>query len=210
MPLLPCNSRYTIGLQNGAVAQWKKSASVLRRASGVRFSPAPSASLMSSMEAYGALLDRRLHRRGPRPRGGDWLRDDLADAQHRGVTCIVSCLTSQEETELGLNGESDEARSLGLEFLQVPITDQGTPRPGVVEDAVSRIGGLAASRGRIAIHCRQGLGRSPLVAAAVLVRTGITASGAWEAIARARGRPVPETEQQRQWLARFAAGLGEV
>jgi len=140
-----------------------------------------------------------------RPRGGDWLRDDLADAHGRGVRTLVSCLTREEESDLGLDGELEAARSVGLEFLRVPITDQGTPEHGAVEKAVSRMSDHSASLGTVAIHCRQALGRSPLVAAAALVQRGMTATAAWESVARARGRPVPETEEQRLWLVGFAA-----
>jgi protein-tyrosine phosphatase len=140
-----------------------------------------------------------------RPRGGDWLRDDLADLGPEGVRTVVSCLTHDEELELGLEGESEAARAIGLEFLKLPITDQGTPDDGVVEKAVSWINSLSAPLGKVAIHCRQALGRSPLVAAAVLVQRGMTATAAWETVARARGRSVPETEEQRLWLVGFAA-----
>jgi len=139
-----------------------------------------------------------------RPRGGDWLRDDLAGAQIRGVRILVSCLTEEEESELELEHESEAARSLGLAFLRIPIADQGTPAPGVVEEAISRISLAGSCHRKIAIHCRQGLGRSPLVAGAMLVREGMTPLDAWDAIARARGQPVPETEAQRRWLGRFA------
>jgi protein-tyrosine phosphatase len=117
----------------------------------------------------------------------------------------VSCLTPAEESELELEGESEAARSLGLEFLRIPIEDFGTPGPGLVEELLSRIGRSATPNARIAIHCRQGLGRSPLVAAAMLVRNGMKPREAWEVIAKARGRAVPETEEQRVWLTRFAA-----
>ena len=106
-----------------------------------------------------------------RPRGGDWLRDDLAEGYGRGGQILVSCLTREEESDLGLDGELDAAESLR----------------------------------NVAIHCRQALGRSPLVAAAALVQRGMTATAAWESVARARGRPVPETEEQRLWLVGFAA-----
>jgi hypothetical protein len=105
-----------------------------------------------------------------RPRGGDWLRDDLAEGLGRGVQILVSCLTREEESDLGLDGELEAAQSLG----------------------------------KVGIYCRQALGRSPLVAAAVLVQRGMTATAAWETVARARGRAVPETEEQRLWLVGFA------
>ena len=140
-----------------------------------------------------------------RPRGGDWLRDDLAAAQIRGVRIVVSCLTREEESDLGLEAESEETRSLGMDFVRVPIADQGVPQPGVVEEVLSSMGRTSGPDRKVAIHCRQGLGRSPLVAGAMLVRTGLTPLNAWEAISRARGLPVPETDEQRRWLTHFAA-----
>ncbi len=121
------------------------------------------------------------------------------------VRTVVSRLTREEESELGLEGELDAAQSLGPEFARIAIEDQGTPQPGLVEEMLWRIRGSATPQNRIAIHCRQGLGRSPLVAPAILVRDGMTLTEAWEAIAIARGRPVPETDEQRAWLTRFAA-----
>jgi protein-tyrosine phosphatase len=139
-----------------------------------------------------------------RPRGGDWLRDELTGISAHGVSTLVSCLTEEEESDLELESEAAEAQSLGLEFIPVPIADQETPGSGVVEGALSQLRKIGAEQGRVAIHCRQGSGRSPLIAAAVLVRSGLTADEAWATVARARGRPVPETEAQREWLRRFA------
>jgi len=139
-----------------------------------------------------------------RPRGGDWLRDDLAAAQLRGVRHVGSCRTPAEDSELELQDESEVARSLGLEFSRVPIEDFGTPQLSGFGEVLSRIKRTSVPQAKIAIHYRQALGRSPLVAAAMLVRDGMSPTEAWEAIAKARGRAVPETEEQRAWLTRFA------
>jgi hypothetical protein len=45
----------------------------------------------------------------------------------------------------------------------------------------------------MAVHCWAGIGRLSLIAAALLVRLGTSADQAWDAIAKARGRAVPET-----------------
>jgi protein-tyrosine phosphatase len=55
----------------------------------------------------------------------------------------------------------------------------------------------------VAVHCRMGIGRSALVAAGLLVITGYLPSEAFELIEQARGRPVPDTEAQRQWVEDF-------
>src|SRR5262249_30239083 len=47
-------------------------------------------------------------------------------------------------------------------------------------------------------------GRSSLVAACVLASCGERPEAALERIARARGRPVPDTAEQREWVLRFA------
>jgi hypothetical protein len=41
----------------------------------------------------------------PRPRGYDWLSDDIAAAHRAGVDVIVSALTESESQELGLSEE---------------------------------------------------------------------------------------------------------
>ena len=45
-----------------------------------------------------------------RPRGGDWLSDELSALKREGVGVVVSCLTDAEEHELGLAHDSQVAR----------------------------------------------------------------------------------------------------
>jgi protein-tyrosine phosphatase len=56
-------------------------------------------------------------------------------------------------------------------------------------------------------HCRMGIGRSSTFAAATLVKLGVPADGAWEKIAVARGRPVPDVAAQRSWIVDMTALL---
>jgi protein-tyrosine phosphatase len=57
------------------------------------------------------------------------------------------------------------------------------------------------------IHCRQGIGRSSIVAAVILVSTGKTIDEALKRISEARNISVPETSEQKQWLkTHFGAG----
>ena len=45
-----------------------------------------------------------------------------------------------------------------------------------------------------------------LILASILVLRGTAPEDAWEAIGAARGCLVPDTEEQRRWLARTAPG----
>jgi protein-tyrosine phosphatase len=57
----------------------------------------------------------------------------------------------------------------------------------------------------IVIHCRAGVGRSALIAACLLTQAGLAAEAAFQRIGAARGCVVPDTAEQKQWVARFAS-----
>jgi protein-tyrosine phosphatase len=140
-----------------------------------------------------------------RPRGGDWLADELSALKREGVSVVVSCLTDPEERELGLAHEAQIAGEQGLCFVRTPIEDRGTPANAHAFAVL--VDGLLTDRAagcRIAVHCRQGLGRAPLVAASILVSSGTPADDAWTLIAARREQPVPDTDEQREWVHQFA------
>jgi hypothetical protein len=139
-----------------------------------------------------------------RPRGGDWLVDEIDGLKAAGVGTLVSCLTGLEESELGLNSEALVARVAGLSFVAIPIEDRSAPMRGSLEPVAEQINADRRAGRRVAVHCRQGLGRAPLVAAAALVREGVSPADAWARIEEARGQSVPETVEQRDCLLVFA------
>jgi protein-tyrosine phosphatase len=60
---------------------------------------------------------------------------------------------------------------------------------------------LALASGKnIAVHCRQGVGRSGLISAALLMTAGIRPQEAMAVVSKARGVVTPETPGQVQWL----------
>jgi protein-tyrosine phosphatase len=144
----------------------------------------------------------------PRPRGGDWLSDDLASIRAAGVDLLVSLLTSWEEMELGLTEESALAKTVGLEFVAMPVPDRGVPASTPATYAVLQQLGAAAAEGKtIAAHCRQSIWRASLLVASLLVRGGMPADEAWQRVEHARGQPVPETDAQRLWVSELAHEL---
>jgi protein-tyrosine phosphatase len=137
-----------------------------------------------------------------RPRAGDWLEDEIENWRAAGVQVVVSLLEPSEEAELGLQAEADACRSRGIEFIRFPIADRGVPsdRKAALELAQT----LGRSEQAIAIHCRAGIGRSSLMAALVLIHRGVTPDTAFGLIQAARGVAVPDTDQQLDWVSRFA------
>jgi protein-tyrosine phosphatase len=135
-----------------------------------------------------------------RPRGGDWLAEEMKDISIAGVGVLVSALTPTEAASLDLEGEADAAANAGLRFVGFPVTDRGIPDASAFRSLVSELKTLLEDRAHVVIHCRMGIGRSSLVAAGVLVDEGMSAADAWSAISQARGLAVPDTDEQRVWL----------
>ncbi|HXJ11016.1 MAG TPA: dual specificity protein phosphatase family protein [Candidatus Limnocylindrales bacterium] len=141
----------------------------------------------------------------PRPRGGDWLADDIAFVKKGGIQVIVSALTPGEIAELGLIEEEQHCVQQGLKYFTFPIKDRSVPielaefRRFIDKLDVETQAGLA-----IAIHCRAGIGRSSLIAACLLIRRGFLAEEAFCKIEEARGLPVPDTPEQRAWIVEFS------
>src|SRR5712692_4170385 len=129
----------------------------------------------------------------PRPRGGDWLENEIRALKEERFDVLVSLLTRDELDEFGLRVEADVSRASGLQFCEFPIPDLGVPESfAAARDLIDKLrDGLEAGK-KIAIHCRQGIGRSGLIAAGVLVVSGVDPEFAIRRVSAARGLPVPE------------------
>ena len=62
-----------------------------------------------------------------RPRGGDWLVDEVVGWRHAGVDVIVSMLTPDEEVELELTEEGNSCEAAGIEFVALSVPDREVP-----------------------------------------------------------------------------------
>jgi protein-tyrosine phosphatase len=141
----------------------------------------------------------------PRPRGGDWLEDEVRSLRDARVDVLVSLLSRDEVAELDLAEETACCAVAGIEFTSFPFADRGVPASEAEAFALVRtLAALMAGGKAVAVHCRQGVGRSALVAACILASLGEKPEKAFERITKARGCPVPDTPEQREWVLRFA------
>jgi protein-tyrosine phosphatase len=141
-----------------------------------------------------------------RPRGGEWLDDEICGWRRTGLDVMVSLLEPNEVTELGLAREGESAASNGIGFRSFPVPDRGVPSS--TQDAIALLKDIvkALDNGKtVAVHCRQGVGRSGLIAAGVLMISGLNAKTAIEVVGTARGETVPETAAQHRWLERLVS-----
>jgi len=137
----------------------------------------------------------------PHPRTGNRLKIELTALRDRGVDRLVSLLAKKEADALGLHNEGAQFERLGGRFSHFPIRDLSPPMQGeVFFDLADTLLAEIRSGATIAIHCRAGIGRSTLLSCSVLCALGRTVDDALALIALHRGLPVPDTEEQAQWL----------
>ena len=135
-----------------------------------------------------------------RPRAGDWLEDEVSHWKSQGVELVVSLLEREEVADLDLGNERGLCAAKGIEFRSLPIADRGIPDDASAVKKLAR--DVALSQRVVVVHCRIGIGRSSLVAAAILCASGLEPDIAFAAIQKARGVPVPDTAGQREWIER--------
>ncbi len=144
----------------------------------------------------------------PRPRGGDWLEDEVQAWRQAGLDVMVSLLTREEGTDLDLAQEAELSQARGIQFIGFPIPDRSVPlsRRATLE-LLRELHQFLVKGKNVGLHCRQGIGRSAVIAACLLVFLGIEPEAAFQHISVARGCAIPETAEQREWVIVFAREL---
>ncbi|WP_406324718.1 tyrosine protein phosphatase [Streptomyces niveus] len=119
-----------------------------------------------------------------------------------------------------MDDEKRGLRETGVDVLVCPHTRtgpvrQGTrghggrpalylrPRPGLGPVDTAQLSDGLADGAHVVAHCRAGIGRASLLAAALLILGGTDPDLAWHALEEARGLAVPDTPEQREWTLRL-------
>ena len=105
-------------------------------------------------------------------------------------------------------GSGDYCQANEVEFVAFPVPDRGVPssRDDTFRLVKSLEAKLVAGK-TVGIHCRQGIGRSGMIAACLLVSSGISPDEAFSRLSKARGVSIPETAEQHAWIDAFAPEL---
>lgn len=141
----------------------------------------------------------------PRPRGGEWLEDEAVAWSDAGLDVIVSMLDLEETHSFELEQEYKFCAENNIEFVACPVKDRSVPEANEQFLQVIKYLKTRLLRGKnIGIHCRQSVGRAPLMAAVLMISFGINPTEAFRQLSVVRGVEVPETDEQRKWAERFA------
>ena len=95
------------------------------------------------------------------------------------------------------SGSSNFRLSIG------PCRGRAPTRRGLI----AQLDTALAARSKVVVHCRQGIGRSGLIAAGLLVAQRLKSRAAMERTSAARKVAVPETPEQAAWITAFAGKL---
>lgn len=136
-----------------------------------------------------------------RPRGNDWLEDEINHLKSKNVGVLVSLLEKEEIRELKLEREGEFCKAKAIDFINFPIPDITVPtQKDKVNALINNLTSLLNNGITVVIHCRMGIGRSSIIAAAILLEFGFKATEIIDNISLIRGLKVPDTEEQLQWL----------
>jgi protein-tyrosine phosphatase len=124
------------------------------------------------------------------------------------MDAVVSLLTDEEQDEFQLTREREVSEEHALRFFSLPIVDLGAPSAPEDNNAaiavLNQLEELLASGQNVGVHCRQSIGRSGMIASALLVMAGSDPLEAFASVSKERGLPVPETDVQREWVIELA------
>ncbi len=134
------------------------------------------------------------------------LAGTLAGLRQAGIGRLLSLLPEAEEAALGLAAEPAACAAEGLIFSRFPIEDFQLPEPGPFAGLVTELARDLRQGDQVVLHCQAGIGRSGLLAACTLVALGTAPSATIAQVSAARGREIPDTEEQRAFILAFRPG----
>ncbi len=119
----------------------------------------------------------------------DRVDNDLQNICSWGATVIVTLLEAREISILGIADLPEKALAKNILWLHLPMNNIGLPDREFEEMwkwAGSRLLNFLQEGQSILIHCKEGIGRSGIIAARLLIESGIEPDSAIKSVRKAR------------------------
>ena len=119
----------------------------------------------------------------------DRIENDLQSIKSWGASVIVTLLEMRELALLGVVDLPVRALSMNIFWLHLPIRNMGLPDEAFEESwkwAGPKLLNLLGEGQRVFIHCKEGIGRSGIVAARLLIESGTDPETAMKIVRKAR------------------------
>lgn len=141
-------------------------------------------------------------------RSGRWERDldtDLSRIKEWGAGMVVSLVEMPEFSELQVANLPEMVGQMGMVWRHLPIRDRCPPN-GEFTTQWKKLGpeihAMLASGKNVFLHCKGGLGRTGMVAACILVESGLDPQIAIAKVRKARPKSI-ETALQEWFVLNF-------
>ncbi|NIG54090.1 dual specificity protein phosphatase family protein [Chitinophaga sp. Cy-1792] len=137
-----------------------------------------------------------------RPRGGEWLQGEIIHYKRSNIGMVIVLLEKEEITALSLRQQEKHCVDNGIVYTNFPIPDRSVPTDNPAVNKLINAAIQLLQHGKsVLIHCRMGIGRSAIIAGAVLMKiTKSNATDILQHITQVRGLEVPDTSAQIKWL----------
>lgn len=119
----------------------------------------------------------------------DRIENDLQSIRNWGAAVIVTLLDLRELAMLGVADLPDKVHSMNMNWLHLPIRSMELPDETFEEEwksAGPQLLQLLSEGQRLLIHCKEGIGRSGVVAARLLIEAGVAPATALKLVKKAR------------------------
>ena len=131
------------------------------------------------------------------------LEQDLDEYENWGATVVVSLVEMKELKKAGAEYIGEELKRRKIHWFHWPIKDQSIPSLDTRQIWLDMYPfvqyRLKQKKSRIVLHCWAGCGRSGMVAAKLLMKTGMSANEAISHIRYVKPDAI-DTYTQMQWL----------
>jgi len=145
-----------------------------------------------------------------RPRGNDWLEDEIKKLKLNGVNCVVSLIEQSEIYELEIEKEEFYCNQNQIDFINYPIRDRGIPEKESFINLITELDRKLKNGEKIVVHCRMGIGRTSMVSAGILIMNGMNSNIVFDLLSEKRTLKVPDTEIQSDWIKRIKNDLQNI
>jgi len=143
-----------------------------------------------------------------KPVSGERIQEEFAGLRQLGIDHVVSLLERPEQIDVGLADEAALCARNGMRYTSFPIIDRDVPQQADARPFVAALYQDIYSGEHVVIHCRVGIGRTGIIASAILVHGGHSPGEAIHMVSFARGMLVPDTQEQVDWVDAFGAAAG--
>ena len=131
------------------------------------------------------------------------LAADLAAMRAAGIVRLLLLVDDDELRRWGDPSLVEHAATMGIEVDRHPMPDGSPPRDRAAMVAILDSIAAGRARGKVAVACMGGVGRSGTVAACALVAAGWDADGAIAHVRRLRHPAAVETPAQEGFVRKF-------